>query len=385
VTKSISLSTIIAMVLFSGCGSNSEVSTKIQTRVALGKLLFSDKDLSLNRTQSCATCHSPDNGFVDTRDNGIKSMVSLGDNGVSLGDRNAPSAGYASLSPSFHFDEVKGEYIGGQFWDGRAADLAKQAEGPPTNPGEMAMPDKRSVSNRLMEKSEYVTAFKTLYGDNVFDNSDIAYSSMSDAIAEFEKTDEFAPFDSKYDRYLKGEYTLSGQEELGMTLFFSQANTNCAKCHQLKSKSESANETFSNYEYHNTGVPKNSKLLLLNTTLGANFIDTGLLRNPAITDEKQKGKFKVPTLRNIAVTAPYMHNGVFSKLRTVLEFYDHFIPNSEHTINPETGLIWAEAEVNTTVNKDELTSAKVMSDAKIDAMIAFLKILTDAKYEHLLK
>jgi cytochrome c peroxidase len=113
------------------------------------------------------------------------------------------------------------------------------------------------------------------------------------------------------------------------------------------------------------------------------YIDHGLLDNPAITDPQHDGKFKVPTLRNIAVTAPYMHNGVFRDLKTVIEFYDQY-NNPQRILNPETGESWAPAEVAETINKQDL-KAKKLSDAKIDALVAFLKILTDQRYEHLIK
>ncbi len=102
--------------------------------IALGQALFFDKNLSQNRTQSCSTCHNPNAAFTDDRDNGVAKMASLGDDGKSLGDRQAPSVAYAMFSPQFHYDEKKKKYIGGQFWDGREATLAGQAGGPPLNP-----------------------------------------------------------------------------------------------------------------------------------------------------------------------------------------------------------------------------------------------------------
>lgn len=89
------------------------------TQEDLGRTLFFDTNLSKNRTQSCATCHNPEYAFTDDRDNGISKMASLGDDGKSLGDRQAPTAMYAKFSPKFHFNEKKGFYTGGQFWDGK--------------------------------------------------------------------------------------------------------------------------------------------------------------------------------------------------------------------------------------------------------------------------
>lgn len=347
----------------------------------LGRLLFFDVNLSLNRTQSCATCHNPGAGFVDNRDNGVGKAASLGDDGKSLGDRTAPTLAYAAFSPPFHYNKKKGQYLGGQFWDGRARDLKAQAGGPPLNPIEMNMPSKEAVKERIEENAPYVEAFKKIYGENIFADSERLYDAMTDAIAAFEKTGLFSPFDSKYDRYLRGEYELTTQEELGMALFFSNNNTNCSTCHLLRGEDQPG-ETFSNYEFHNIGVPANT-LLREKNGMADGHVDHGLLDNPVVDNPEHDGKFKVPALRNVAVTAPYMHNGVFKDLKTVMEFYDKF-NNPARVNNPETGKPWEPPEVETTVNLKDL-KAKKLTDAKIEALIAFLKLLTDKGYEHLLK
>ena len=111
----------------------------------LGKLLFFDTNLSKNRTQSCATCHNPEMGFVDNRDNGVFKMASLGDDLKSLGDRQAPTLSYAKFSPSLQYDEKKTLYKGGQFWDGRANSLEEQAGGPILNPIEMGLKNEKEA------------------------------------------------------------------------------------------------------------------------------------------------------------------------------------------------------------------------------------------------
>ena len=349
------------------------------TQEELGQVLFSDKNLSKNRTQSCATCHNPSAGFVDDRQNGISKMASLGDDNKSLGDRQAPSASYAKFSPHFYFDEKKQKYIGGQFWDGRAKTLEEQAGGPPLNPIEMGMKDKKEVVERIKENNFYVQTFKQLYGKEIFKDDEIAYDAMTKAIASFERSDEFSPFDSKYDRYLKGEYDLTPLEDLGKSLFFSNNNNSCASCHVLKGEDKEG-ETFTNYEYHNIGTPTNYDLRAKN---GVKEIDKGLRANPNVSDDSQIGKHKVPTLRNVAVTAPYMHNGVFADLKTVVEFYDKY-NNKDRNINPETKKEWDEPEVKENISLKEL-KAKELNDRKIEALVAFMKHLTDKKYEYLLE
>ena len=367
---------IFTFLAFSTLGLNASDNL---TNEQLGQSLFFDKNLSKNRTQSCATCHNPDSAFTDNRDNGVKKMASLGDDKKSLGDREAPSAAYAMLSPNFHFDEKKQKYIGGQFWDGRAATLEEQAGGPPLNPLEMGMASKDEVVSRLKENPLYVNSFKNIFGEEIFNDSVKAYDAMTKAIASYERTADFATFDSKYDRYLKGEYDLTPLEDLGKSIFFSNNNNSCASCHVLKGEDKEG-ETFTNYEFHNIGVPANKELRAKN---GVKELDKGLLNNPNVKDEKEKGKYKVPTLRNVAVTSPYMHNGVFKDLKTVVEFYDKY-NNANRKINPETKKPWDSAEVKDTISLKEL-KAQELSDRKVEALVAFMKLLTDKRYEYLLE
>lgn len=349
------------------------------TKEEIGELLFFDVNLSKNRTQSCSTCHNPNIGFVDDRDNGINKMVSLGDDGKSLGDRKAPTVSYAKFSPRFHFDEKTKKYVGGQFWDGRASTLEEQAGGPPLNPIEMGMSDKKAVVDRLKENSLYVSSFKKIFGNNIFDDNEKAYEAMTKLIASYERTESISPFDSKYDRYLKGEYDLTALEDLGKSIFFSLNNNSCANCHVLKGEDKEG-ETFTNYEYHNIGVPINKKARAKN---GVKDLDDGLFANPNVSSEEQRGKYKVPTLRNVAVTGPYMHNGVFKDLKTVVEFYDKY-NNIDRNINPETNKHWDEPEVKDTISLTELKAIK-LTDRKVEALVAFMKLLTDKKYEYLLE
>ena len=208
---------------------------------------------------------------------------------------------------------------------------------------------------------------------------------MKKSIASFERTAFFSPFDSRYDRYLRGEYQMTEQEELGMALFFSPQFSNCNLCHQLNKLPESQGETFSKYEYHNIGVPLNPAVRMANGLVD-NHVDRGLLDNPSVKDPKQAGKFKVPTLRNVAVTGPYMHNGIFQDLRTVVLFYNKYnTRNEKRLLNPETGLTWRQPEVAENISRKELETGPALDDKRIDALVAFMKTLTDRRYEHLLE
>lgn len=390
-------------------GTDAEAITHIKMKAVLGKQLFHDKNLSLEMNQSCASCHSPGRGFIDDRVNdasreGIAPAGSLGDNLVSIGDRNAPTAAYAAFSPHFKcgtrsrvasqktsgIADYEG-FLGGQFWDGREPNLKGQAGGPPINPGEMNMPSKAAVVARL--KTNYQEKFQELYSVDIFDNDDAVYAAMSESIAAFETSDkeEFYPFDSKYDRSLSGDYTFSpsSKASLGKARFFSSDLT-CAACHQLHEIGDKG-EIFTSFEYHNIGVPVNTYLRSFNEVTK---LDEGLLNNPAVTAQAEKGKFKVPTLRNVAVTAPYMHNGIFNELETVIHFYQHAkekalnIKNDtliEAINNPETGLKWGDAEIADNVEHDLLGANDInLNDREVEAMVCFLMSLTDARYETLL-
>jgi cytochrome c peroxidase len=350
----------------------------------LGEKLFFDVDLSLNRSQSCATCHMPDRAFTDGREMDAGRAASLGDDGTSLGDRNAPTVTYARLAPYFGRNE-RGRWKGGLFHDGRAASLEEQAAGPPLNPIEMGMPSKAAVVARLKEKPETAAAFERVFGADVFADDERAFAAMTKAIAAFERTAAFSPFDSKYDRSLRGEATLSPEEELGRVLFFSNQFTNCSKCHRLNAVGGGQGETFSNYEFHNIGVPVNEALRKANGS-PAGRIDQGLAANPAVGGEPvERGKFKTPSLRNVAVTAPYMHNGAFADLHTVILFYNKYNSKSaKRQINPETGAPWAAPEVEGNLSLEELQSGPALKDREIAALVAFLRTLTDRRYEHLL-
>ncbi len=355
---------------------------EITSKETLGSKLFFDVNLSLNRTQSCASCHSPAKAFTDPNENNIKGAVSIGDDGHSLGDRHAPTASYASFSPAFH-QRNDGEYVGGHFWDGRASTLADQAAGPPLNPIEMGMKDEAAIAKRIKDNPEYATAIERLFGKKTLKNNKTLYRAMAESIAAFEQTELFAPFDSKYDRYLRGEYRPTGQEELGMTLFFSQQFTNCNQCHQLKARPTAPQETFTDYTYHNIGVPVNDAVRSRNG-LGIDQ-DLGLFHNPLVDDPLQKGKFKVPTLRNVAVTAPYMHNGVFTDLRTVVLFYNKYNSrSSKRQINPETGEKWRAPEVAENLSLEELEFGPALDNKRVAALVAFMEMLTDQRYEALL-
>ncbi|MGB1255437.1 MAG: cytochrome-c peroxidase, partial [Thiolinea sp.] len=363
------------------------------SKAALGQQVFADPRFSFNRTQSCATCHNPENGFIDDRNNGVAAAVSLGDDGISLGNRNSPTVSYAALTPNFTGNNQNAR--GGQFLDGRAADLHTQAGEPFLNPLEMNMPDRVSVVARMMESTEYLAAFRDFYGDTVFDDTNSAFLALTDVLAEFQETPAVSPFDSKYDRALAGTYTMSAPELQGMNLFFSN-QTSCLECHHVDNlPNRSPNELFTNHRYFSIGTPANQTLNNHLSSIGqqAGLVangDLGLFHNPAVNNNPQtRGLFKVPTLRNIAVTGPYMHNGTFANLETVLHFYDHRGGQrgggnggggNRRPINPETGQPWGNPEVNANISNNRLRMPG-LNNNEVNALECFLRTLTDEQFE----
>jgi cytochrome c peroxidase len=349
----------------------------------LGKQLFSDVRLSFNQTQSCATCHNPDKGFIDDRANGVASAVSLGDNQISLGNRNSPTLSYASLTPDFTGNDQNSR--GGQFLDGRAANLNAQAGEPFTNALEMGMPDQANVVARIVAIPEYVAAFQALYGATVLDNTNTAFAALTDSLASFQQTPEVSPFDSKFDRAIAGTYTLTTAEQNGQNLFFSN-RASCRDCHRLNNTPNvSPSQLFTNHDYENIGVPANQTLnsFLQSSGQQADLVangDQGLFANPAVTTNAARGLFKVPTLRNVGVTAPFMHNGVFANLQTVIHFYDHQGGNNARNLNPETGQVWSAPEVNNNISNNQL-NMQDLSDNDVNNLECFLRTLTDTQFE----
>lgn len=346
----------------------------------LGRLLFHDPALSKSGSQSCATCHDPTRAFTDPRTGRAGQAVSVGHDGRSHGVRNTPTLSYAALTPRFQRND-KGVYKGGQFWDGRADDLKAQAGMPMLNPVEMGMPDPGAVVAALRANPGYGPLFDRLFGRGTLDEAARGFDAAAEALAAYQRSDEFSPFDSKYDRFLRGEAQLSAQEAFGRYVF---VTWNCRLCHMERKQNISPRETFTSFEYHNIGVPANPAALA--AAGRPDYVDQGLLEHPGIDDPAQGGRFRVPTLRNIAITAPYMHNGVFADLRTTIVFYNKYTSTAKRwQVNPETGGPWGDAEVGENLSNYELRSGLSIDDARIDALVAFLETLTDRRYEPLLE
>src|SRR5438132_1512285 len=222
----------------------------------------------------------------------------------------------------------------------------------------------------------YAPLFKKRFGQNSLSaaNSETAYQQITQAIAAFERRPEFSPFTSKFDFYLKGQAKLTAREARGLELFNSKAN--CFACHPSIAAEGQPGPMFTDFTYDNIGIPKNWNVPFLKLPLdlnsaGTNFVDYGLANTVAQFDAAnvpaEAGKFRVPTLRNLALTAPYGHNGYFKTLKNIVHFY-----NTRDV--PDAG--WPKAEVPETVNHDELGDLG-MTDREEDDLVAFLLTLSD--------
>ncbi len=338
----------------------------------LGRKIYFDTSLSTPPGQSCASCHTPAAGFADP-DHSLSG--SRGAIKSRTGFRNAPTAAYAKFIPPLHYDADDETYVGGLFWDGRVNSLAEQAQFPFLNPVEMHNPDQQAVVAKV-RAAEYMPLFHKVFGAASLNpnNHQLAYQQITKAIAAFEQTPRFSPFTSKFDYYLKGTVKLTAKELRGLALYNDKAN--CFACHPSGAAAGQPGPMFTDFTYDNIGISKNwsSPYLKLPPSLnpdGQNFVDYGLANTVAKFDPdhaaEQAGRFKVPTLRNLALTAPYGHNGYFKTLKDIVHFY-----NTRDV--PAAG--WPESEVPATVNHDELGDLG-MTDAEENDLVAFLLTLTD--------
>ena len=245
-------------------------------KIELGKLLYFDPRLSADRTVSCASCHNPYHGFSDA-------APLSGGVGGKMGRRNSPTI-------------INRLFSAEQFWDGRANGLEEQVHSPLTDPNKMAMPSHEAVVKRVASFSGYRAFFARAFG-----NDEITVPRIAQAIATYKRT--VVSGNSPYDRYMAGDSrAMSPAAVRGMELFNTKAN--CKGCH--------VGFNFTDESYHNLGIgwdPYRERL-----------VDIGRFAQTKF--ESDKGAFKTPTLRNIALTAPYMHNGTLTSLKRVVEFYN---------------------------------------------------------------
>lgn len=278
-------------------------------RIALGKKLFFEKRLSINDTQSCASCHRLENGLAGV-DNLPTSPGARGEQGT----RNSPTVLNSGWQDS-------------QFWDGRAEDLVEQAKGPILNPIEMGMPDEQTVEKKIRGIVEYQKEFAKAFPDA---KPAISYQNIAEAIAAFERT-LITP--SRFDDFMKGDANaLTKQEQRGLDMFI---NVDCKSCHDGKLLGGEVNEVLGKkHPYENQD-------------------DLGIYM--LTKDESDRMFFKVSPLRNVALTAPYFHDGRIKTLEEAVR------------------------------KMGKLQLDKDLTDQEVNDITAFLKALTDKNREMLIK
>ncbi len=308
-------------------GDNDTGNAKFKERAELGRLLFFDPILSGDNTVSCATCHHPDLGFGDGRG------LAMGKGGHGLGPERAGGADVKRGAPTIWnstFNHL-------QFWDGRARDLEEQAEGPIKSDVEMnENPD--TLVGELKNIPEYAQKFDAAFGG--VDGAGVTFENVTKAVADFERT--LTANNAPFDRYAAGDHSaMTAAQVRGFDLFRS-GRTRCFECHGIP--------TFANRDFKIVGVPD----------LDAGHPDYG--RFDVTKGEGNKYAFKVPTLRNVVLNAPYMHNGKFKTLEEVLDFY---------AAGGGPGVGFKAAKVD-----DKIHTYSVTPEEKQD-LIAFLYALVD--------
>lgn len=305
---------LIGMVVFLCVVAFQAQEEPVLTKAKLGEKLFFDPILSRGQAVSCASCHIPQFAFADS------AAFSIGDKGTPL-SRNSPSLTNLSGRTAF-------------FWDGRAPSLEEQVLGPLSAHDEMDLPVEKAV-DRLKKHPVYSKAFLATF------KTEVSAKNLLNAIASFERTLETT--NTPYDRFLDGdENAMSASAKRGRILFIGKAN--CATCH--------SGEDFTADRFKSIGLFDGQKL-----NDSGRFKITG--------DSTHRGLFKIPGLRNVAVTAPYMHNAMFKTLKQVVQYYntpDKFVNNS--------------------INRDlSLARSLNLTEGEEDDIVAFLEALTDDRFK----
>ncbi|HFB55480.1 MAG TPA: c-type cytochrome [Hellea balneolensis] len=325
-------------------------------KIALGKKLFLDAQFSADGKVSCSTCHKLEKAFTDG-----PLQTSQGFMGKT-GTRNAPTVVNAAFNES-------------QFWDGRRADLEGQSMDPPVNPVEGGLPNHEPILDAIRQDSDYEKAFKQVFGKA---GEDITMTEVSYAIAAFERT--IVSGNSGFDQYYYGgnKAAMSPAAIRGLDVFLGQGR--CVSCHTI----EQDYAIFTDHKFHNLGIGFNRISQNIESVAGdlianeraGHSVDDMVLSDPnaselgrfAINGEWQDiGQFKTPTLRNIAATAPYMHDGSLATLKEVVQFYnDTLVPGDKGPANPfQSGGI---RPLN-------------LSDEQQKDLVAYLESLTSPQYQ----
>jgi cytochrome c peroxidase len=419
---------------------------QVQQIELLGKAMLYDKDLSVNRNEACAFCHMPETGFTGPVSELNRTTAAYpGSVRARYSDRKPQSHAYAPLAPVLHYNPGQDDLVGGNFWDMRATGrrlgnpAAEQAEGPPTNPVEMGLPDMACAVYRASRRP-YQALFQKVWGVQAFaikwpndveqvcsrpgppptsDSKPVhlsdldrgraatAFDQMAQSIASYEASAEVTAFTSKFDAVLAGKAQFSPQEQAGYALFRGKAH--CNSCHRDGGPGE--DPLFTDFTASNIGVPANPQLPYYledrpdelgyaANPVGRSFVDGGVgsflvkghpLSQPSLPDArwiplapKNEGRFQVPTLRNVdkrpypGFVRAYAHNGYFKSLKEIVHFYNtrDVLPRCRPNDPREGVTCWPAPESTANMNKTTVGHLG-LTDTEENELVSFMGTLTD--------
>jgi len=402
--------------------------------VLLGKLILFDRTLSVDSNEACAFCHMPEAGFTGAVSALNATTVSYpGSIRTRFSNRRPQSIAYASYAPVLHYNALQGDYVGGAFWDMRAAGVhfnsptAEQAQAPPVNPVEMGLDDSACMVFRL-SKGAYRRFAEELWGKAAFaiawpaDTVQVCsqpggsgansipldavarkaangtFDRIAEALAAYDASSEVNAFSSKFDYVMAGKARFTAAEKAGYKLFRS-TRTHCNECHRDGGPGEEP--LFTDFTASNLGVPANRAIPFYSESeadrfgyaanpVGGAYVDPGVggfltawLKTPADA-AKFRGKFQVPTVRNVDkrpgpdFVKAYMHNGYFKSLKEVVHFYNtrDVLPRCQAGDPGEKVTCWPVPEYAATMNRKQLVNLGLTS-AQEGQLVAFLKTLSD--------
>jgi cytochrome c peroxidase len=365
-----------------GSGGSSTSSSTLSAAAQVGESLFNDPILSSTGAMSCASCHDKANHHAapDTR------SVPAGANTGHEAGRQAPSLQYLKFNTAFTF-AGDGTPTGGFTWDGRAASLADQASGPLLNPNEMANTGIEDVVAKL-KRSTHAAAFRKVFGNDILERPADAFARLQFALQQYQIEDpDFAPFSSKFDLWQAGKAQLTSAELKGWSLFNDPAKGNCAACHVSTSVGGNP-PLFTDNTFDALGVPRNPEI---KANADSNYYDLGLC-GPSRADLGGRtdlcGAFRVPTLRNVARTAPYFHNGAIKTLTDAVRFYvrrdthpEEWYPTDPNGVvlkfNDLPTAYHANVNVTEAPYDRKRGDAPALNESEIADLVSFLNTLTD--------
>lgn len=358
---------------------------------AVGRALFFDPSLSASGKMSCATCHDPAHAYGPPN----SLPVQLGGHDLKRpGLRAVPSLRYMQSVPPFteHFHDDDGDDsvdqgpAGGRTWDGRVQSAHDQARLPLLSEFEMANANEGEVVAKVA-RGPHAEAMRAAFGADLFSDSARAFKAIQMVLEVFQQSpQDFYPYDSKYDAYLRRQTQLTAQEAHGLELFNEKRKGNCASCHPSAIRN-GAFPQFTDYGLIAIGVPRNRKLAANADPEYHDLGACGPLRTDLAGRAQYCGLFRTPSLRNVALRHALFHNGSFDNLKSVLKFYVQrdtdpakwYRKRSDGSVEIFDDL---PSQYHDNINTEppfDLHAGDVpaLSDAEIDAVIAFLQTLTD--------